>query len=265
MALKEQEKKDLFNKIRIETIKGIYDDHQRMPYRMWGWVKNKVRGVTGASNVTKTATAANLGLNAISAALDKIPLVGTVVTTVGGGVVAAVQAKELYKRACSSDDPDDKVKLTGEYMVVSGAQAVADAVRKVDDAAADTKKKQVKSCKDFNEMMGAVYYYNYRLQRLMMYNGQLKMYAEGVEKKLLAAHKQWEDVEKVLEREGPKFWDDWTWHSQNCSDDCCTFPWNTLEISGPTNVKLPAGLQGVKLNPIKQAPPPLPPKPFKKP
>jgi hypothetical protein len=154
-------------------------------------------------------------------------------------------------------------------MVVTGAQAVSDAVRKVNDAAAEAKKKQVRNCREFNEMMAAVYYYNYRLQRLMMYNAQLKMYANAVEAKLLDAHKKWEEVEKALEREGVKFWDDWSWHSKNCTDECCTFPWDKLEISGPTNVKLPAAIQGMKLTPIqpKQDPRnvlPLPPRPARK-
>jgi hypothetical protein len=263
--LNEEQKKALFERIRLDTIKGIFDEHQKLSYRLWGWLRNNYRRVAGSSTTSKAALGANLGLTGVAAAVQQIPILGGVITKLGGEVVAAVQAKDLYKRACSSDDPDDKVKLTGEYMVVGGAQAVSDAIRKVNDAAADLKKKKVTNCKEYVEFVNALYYYNYRLQRLMMYNGQLKMYAIAVEAKLLESHKKWEEAEKALEREGVKFWDDWSWHSQHCTSECCTFPWDSLEISGPTNVKLPAGLQGVKLNPIqKPAPPPLPPRPFKK-
>jgi hypothetical protein len=113
MALTEQEKRDLFNRIRLDTIKGIFDDHQKLPYRLWGWVRNNVRRLTGASNVTKAATAGNLALSGISMAVKEIPMLGTVVTTVGGAVIAAMQGKELYKRACASDDPEDKVSSPG--------------------------------------------------------------------------------------------------------------------------------------------------------
>jgi len=260
------QKQALFDRIRIDTIKGIFDDHQKLPYRMWGWVKNKVRQATSASSTSKTAAAANLGLSGLSMVVDKIPLLGSAITTVGGGVVSSMQSKELYKRACSSHDPDEKVKLTGEYMVVSGAEAVSDAVRKVNDAAAELKKKKVTNCKEYNEFASALYYYNYRLQRLMMYNAQLKTYANAVEKTLLDAHEKWENAEKAFEREGVKFWDDWQWHSKHCSNECCTFPWESVEISGPTQVKLPHGMQNVKLTPIKATgpnPPPLPPRPLK--
>ena len=52
-------------------------------------------------------------------------------------------------------------------------------------------------------------------------------------------------------------YDDWSFHKQHCGDGNCTFPWESLEISGPIpgSVKLPAGLTQdprFKLTPIKK-------------
>jgi hypothetical protein len=255
--LTEQAKKQRFEGIRLDAIKGIFDEHQKTSYKLQGWLKNKIRGVTSASTTTKAALGANLGLSFVLATIEKIPVIGGAVAAARGGAVAAAQSKDLYARACKSDDPDEKVKLTGEFMVVSGAQAVSDAVRKVNDAAADLKTKRVTNCKEYIEFAHALYYYNYRLQRLMMYNAQLKMWASSVEAKLLESQKHWEEAEKAFEREGVKWWDDWSFHKQHCSDGNCTFPWESLEISGPIpgSVKLPAGLTQdprFKLTPIKK-------------
>jgi hypothetical protein len=76
-----------------------------------------------------------------------------------------------------------------------------------------------------------------------------------------------------MKNNGPKIYEDWTWHRSQCKD-VCIFPYETLEISGPTNVVKhstyqagPGAMKPVPVVPTGKNALPLPPRPpnlFKK-
>jgi hypothetical protein len=278
MALTPQQKQEFFEKIRQDTITGIKRDHDRFAYKVMGWCRNKFRSAIGMSDDSKMAAGYKLGAKLALMPLE-VPVLKPILDMVISAGISAAQGKSLAWDMDHAGDRDEKVQVSGEWVVLKGAEAFKDAVRKIDDAANNFNKRGApQHCDDFCEWVKSFYYWRYRLDRLRYYHALLQGYLTAVDGKLADAERFWLQEEFKLKQEGPRIFDDWSWHHKNCRDrETCVFPWDiwkkTAEISGPVLNKTPANLAAMKLRPIvppkphfgppPQAPPrPLTPKPL---
>jgi hypothetical protein len=263
MPLTPQQKQELFEKIRLDTITGVKRDHDTFTYRVMGWCKNKFRSAIGLSNDSRAAEASKLGVKIALLPLE-VPVLKAVLDMVISAGISAAQAKALAWDMGHKGDSDEKIQVSGEWAVLRGAEAFKDAVRKIDDAAKDFNRRGApQHCDDFCEWVKSFYYWRYRLDRLRYYQALLQGYLTAVDGKLAGAEQVWLQQEQKLKQEGPKIFDDWSWHHRNCRDrETCVFPWDvwskTVEISKPVLNATSADLTAMKLKPIV---PPRPPRP----
>jgi len=263
MPLTPQQKQALFEKIREDTIAGVKRDHNTFSYRVMGWCKNKFRSAIGLSNDSKAMEASKLGVKLALLPLE-VPVLKAILDMVISAGISAAQAKALAWDMGHRGDSDEKIQVSGEWAVLKGAEAFKDAVRKIDDAAKDFNRRGApQHCDDFCEWVRSFYYWRYRLDRLRYYQALLQGYLTAVDGKLADAEKVWQQQEQKLKQEGPKIFDDWSWHHRNCRDrETCVFPWDdwkkTAEISRPVLNATSANLAAMKLRPIV---PPRPPRP----
>jgi len=235
----DQARRRHFQDIAFQTFKGICASHHRAAQKTWGWLRNKVKGGLSTTTPSKLGVIGGVGLSGIVWSLKQIPVVGlpvsTVTNLVGKAAWGSLINNTLYAAATATDDPDDKMKLTEEYLLAKGIGVLDDSMRKLKDATATWNSKGTpKNCADLNDTLYALYYYSYRLQRAKHYNSALAGYAKLVHDKLAQSEQDWEAARKGLE---DKFVESWApgggimWHFNNCSDGCCTLPFDKMAAS----------------------------------
>ena len=144
-----------------------------------GWCRNKFRSAIGMS--TASTGAQEFKIVAKLALLPfEVPLLKSILDTVISAGISAAQGKVLAWNMDHAGDRDEKVQVSGERVVLKGAEAFKDAVRKIDDAAnAFNQRGAPQHCDDFCEWVKSFYYWRYRLDRLRYYHAILQGYLTG--------------------------------------------------------------------------------------
>jgi hypothetical protein len=201
--------------------------------------------------------------------LHAIPVLGAALASIGGMAVNYARRKWLESGAFTGPE-EERFQAMGELLPLKWADAYVDAIRKLDQASAALTNYPVTSCATMLEYLNRFYYWKYRMDRLWYYHMIMVEYSAQVDTKFQEIERTWKEMERDLKLKGPTLFDDWTWHSDHCGDDCCTFPWNTLQIGSPTLTSTTADLGRMNLQPIQRpapprpaggTPPPLPPRP----
>lgn len=266
LSLSQQQKQQLFERMLRETEASIKRDHESSLYKMKRWFVNKFHAFLASSSQSQGAAVAKVAAKAMLLPLE-IPVLKTLLGTLVSEGVKALERRELAMDMDAAVTAEDRLRFTGEWAVVKGAEGFRDAVRKIDEAASDFNKRgQLNNCDDFCERLHDFFFWKYRLNRLRYYLNHLKEYVNAAEKKLDEAEKKWEAQKPVLEREGPKIFDDWKWHAEHCKDkQTCVFPWDLIHFGDAHPQVSQASLQGRAVTHaapphLVHAPPPPPPK-----
>src|SRR5215467_1751727 len=138
----------------------------------------------------------------------------------------------------------------GELMPLKWADAYVDAIRKLDQASAALSNYPVTNCATMLEYLNRFYYWKYRLDRLWYYHMIMVEYSAQVDQKFQEVERTWKEMERDLKLNGPKVFDDFSWHTVNCTDGNCVFPWDQIEIGSPTLTSTTADLGAMRLQPI---------------
>lgn len=253
------EKKELFEKLVADTQTTITERHDSAAWKTWGWVRNKWGRMTGSAG---TAQAAKVAVKLALIPLQGVPFVGAMISAAGNAAIDLARRKWL-ERCFSSSQGEERFQAMGELLPAKWADGYIDAVRKLDTAGRALNNYPVQSCATMLEYLNRFYYWKYRLDRLWFYHMLMVEYLGQVDQKFQDAERTWKEMERDLKLNGPKLFDDWQWHRAHCNDECCTYPWDNLQISGPTLTGTTADLASMNLKPIKKQPPPLPPRPPK--
>jgi len=225
MPVPEFEKLQVIDKIfeQMEatvTYKHTPDGGHR-GWRAWGWVKNKWDGTTGMSSISKKATAGQV----FSKGLSYVPLVGKFASVPVSVLITKYQIKALAKKMEKTADPNEKLTVSGEFMVLKGAEDLATAVRKVVDAQNDVKKlfnddmAGGKNCQLYLDFLSATMYYKYRITRLEYYLGIMELYTVEVKNQLEQMKSQWPKMETGARECGMERLGDFWFHFDNCKGD----------------------------------------------
>jgi hypothetical protein len=169
-----------------------------------GFVNNKVKNMVPFSSSGKTPASntalmggylGQAGGKVLSAVLP-IPGLPTVINEVVTHLSAKVLGDALYEDARTTNDPDVKATTLGEYTALKGAQNVADAIRKLNEARAALEgKADFKNCNEMNDVMFRHGYYRYRVERLRYYLKLMQEYLTAIEDKVRKDHEysvKWE-------------------------------------------------------------------------
>ena len=253
MPLTYVEKRELFQQLCQKTIRGIYEQHQSTPYKVYGWFRNKWNRFGASSGINKVGTATQAAWVVVSElVLRNVPLIGPRLAFIGAmaiqkGKAALLQSVVLDKTLGKDwiNDPKEKQLMQGEFLAQKGAEALADAVRKADAAAEALKNYPVKNCETFNEYLSRFYYWQYRLMRVRYYQQVLIEYCLAVDEHITEVERIFNEQERDLKLKGPKIFDDPVWHQENCSTECCVYPWDKYPLVSTT-----ADLKAMKLQPI---------------
>jgi hypothetical protein len=263
MPVPEIEKQKIIDKAFKDMEDDVIQKHKAYGWRTWGWVKNKWAATMGMSSTSKKATLGQVA----SKALSYVPLVGGFASFTVSQLASAYKTQALAEKMASSADPDEKLKVSGEFMVVKGAEDLATAVRKVMDAQNEVNKLLMndkaagKNCHLYLDFLSATMYYKYRISRLEYYLNIMYGYTVEVKKQLEQMKTKWPETEKVARECGMERLGDFWFHFDSCKGNpVCLYQEEWLkkyvEISGPTNV------QGFNPRPGNSpVPPPLPPRP----
>lgn len=241
MSMTDMEKKKRFQEIARKTDEGIRKDHTQLPYKVKGWFRNKWRRLTysPSSFMAGTAkTAATVGGAITGKVVSNVPFIGLIFSTAAKEAINVANKTWIEYKAQLGNDlaaDDETLHYKGEWNAIKGAEALADAVRKVDDAATKFQNcSPYQNCDEFMKKVSAFYYYKYRVRRLHYYMTIMDTYNSMVKKMFDREFKRVALLEADFENEGWHIFDKWEWHSRRCSAECCVFPWETLEISQPT-------------------------------
>lgn len=235
-TLSPEQKAARFAEIRKETIEGIRRDHERFSYRLYGWCRNKFRSVFGMSPAGQAVAVAKAVAKLALLPLQ-IPILNPVLNKLASEGLEALEKSELAYHLGPKAQGEEMMKASGDWLIVKGAEAFRDAVRKIDDAAAafnHLDPRHFKNCDDYCEWVKDFYYWRYRLDRLKYYQSMLQRYMNGVERKLAEAEQAWVREELKMQQEGPKIFDDYHWHLEHCQmRETCVFPWQIRKAPPP--------------------------------
>jgi hypothetical protein len=243
MATTYAQRKQLFDQLCDSTRARIRAEHEAFTSRVAGWFRHQWQRRVNARSGTVQA---GMGIGAAGVVagsvasyfVNQLPLVGPLIMR-SVGTIASVARRKLLERGIEvADDPNERFHITGALLIEHGMQAYVDALRKVDQAAVDYAKTQVGNCEGFLERVYRFYYWKYRLERLQYYHALILEYCLKVDESLAEAERSWKEMERDLKLNGPKIYEDWTWHEHQCKE-CCIFPWETLEISAPIPARPP--------------------------
>jgi hypothetical protein len=245
LSLSQQQKQQLFHRILQETESGIRRDHENSLYKMKRWLANKFHAFCASSSQSKGAAVAKAAAKVVFLPLQ-IPVLAPLLSTLVGEGLRAMEKRELAMDMDAAATQEDKLRFTGEWAVVKGAEGFRDAVRKIDEAAAEFNKRgAVNNCDDYCERLHHFYFWKYRLNRLRYYLAHLKAYLNAAEKKLDEAEKKWAEQKPALEHDGPAIFDDWKWHAEHCKDkETCVFPWDLINFGDAHPHVSQANIQG---------------------
>jgi hypothetical protein len=268
MPTTEAQRAQLFAQLCEETDKKVREVHKGTSgtdfslSAIEGWLRNQWNRKTTLADVGTYI--AQGGVRLVAWFLSSVPGLGTLLTISTDQYLALARRKhDEFAIQVGAADPDQR----GTFLVEHGMQAYVDALRKAHQAEIDYNRVGYGNCREFTEKIARLYYWKYRLERLHYYHAILLEYLKHGEGVLATAEQSCKNCEQTLRTKGPDIYQDWTWHRTQCKD-FCTFPWETLEISGPTNVVKHSMLQAgpnagkpVKVVPTGKNALPLPPRP----
>lgn len=234
--LNPEQKAARFLEIRKETIEGIRRDHERFTYKVYGWCRNKFRSVFGMSSAGQAVAVAK-AVAKLALLPFQIPVLTPALNKLATEGLEALEKSELALRLGPNAHGDEMIKASGDWLVVRGAEAFRDAVRKIDDSANAFNHQDpshFRHCDDYCEWVKNFYYWRYRLDRLKYYKSMLQRYMDGVDGKLKEAEQAWVQAEAKMQQEGPKIFDDYHWHLEHCHmRETCVFPWHIKKAPPP--------------------------------
>jgi len=238
--LSEIQRKEKFNKVCTDVETKVRAVHKPVAFGSFSWTaieswaSNQWNKKTSAADIKQ-----NVGKGAVrlvAFAVSSVPLLGTLLTT---GVDQALAMQ--HRKANEKFEPGDH-ETAHAFLVEHGMDAYGDALRKAEVAEREFVTKQsIGNCSDLVGNLSRFYYWKYRLERLQYYHDIVKNYSDRAAGVIDKATNQCKLAEQKLKDEMPaQLYADWTWHRNQCKT-MCTFPFDTLEISGPTNVKQHVG------------------------
>ncbi|HKW48025.1 MAG TPA: hypothetical protein VJN70_11285, partial [Gemmatimonadaceae bacterium] len=231
-----------------------------------GWFMNQLNRKTTNQDVgTYVAKGA---VRVVAYFVSWIPVFGTLLTMAVDEQIAYTKRKFNEGEVQAHGDHE----VTGIFLAEHGFQAYLDALRKLNQAEIDYNKQPVGNCRDFAEKIARFYYWKYRLERLAYYHAMVESYTKRVATAMASAEATLKSGQTHMNTNAPKLFEDWSWHAHQCKD-FCLFPYETLEMSAPTNVVHTVGsyIPGPNaMKPVRVIPTghgnalPLPPRPPKK-
>ena len=271
MPTTEAQRSAIVQKLCDETDKKVRELHKGTTSStefnlnaLQGWFWNQWNRKTTLQDVGTYVAKGSVSVTAFF--LRSIPVLGSLLTMAADEFVALARRKANEGTVKASGDHE----VTGIYLAEHGMQAYVDALRKANQAEIDYNRQEVGNCRDFTEKVARFYYWKYRLERLAYYHAVIESYSKRVATALATAEATVKEGERHMKANAPKMFEDWTWHSGQCQG-FCMFPYETLEISGPTNVTKhstyipgPDAMKPVRVIPTGKNPLPLPPRPPRK-
>lgn len=268
MATTEAQRSALFQKLCEETDKQVRAVHRGSVGidfnldALQGWFRNQWNRKTTALDVGSYLARGTVRVAAYF--ISFVPVIGTLLT-MGIDEYVALARRKLDEGTVQYNGDHE---VTGIFLAEHGMQAYVDALRKANQAEIDyTAMTSIGSCRDFTEKVARFYYWKYRLERLAYYHAVIEQYSRRVADVLATAATSSKNAEAHMKANAPKLFEDWTWHSAQCRG-FCIFPYETLEISSPTNVSHdpryaagPDAMKPVRMIPTGKNPLPLPPRP----
>lgn len=245
MATTEAQRKELWKNLCKSTDDKVRAEHAPMKndtdfswHALKGWARNLWDRPTTKYDVANYSMMA--GSRSVTFFLSSIPGLGSLLNAAADAFSGMVIRKQMEQEL--QYNPADH-KLAGQLLATSAMQAYVDALRKVEKAATDYNSMgNLDNCENVLEKMARFYYWKYRLQRAYHYHKIATGFCMAAEQALERAGKALKETEKTLDTNMPEsvLFKDWEWHTAHCmkQGSTCVFPWKTLEISGPQNVKV---------------------------
>jgi hypothetical protein len=271
MATTEAERIALVQKLCDETESKVRELHKGTTSStefklsaLRGWFWNQWNRPTSLQDIGSYAAKGTVRVGAFF--IRAIPVLGSLLTMAADEYVALARRKANEKGAQAGDQ-----EVSGVFLAEHGMQAYVDAVRKANQAEHDYNAQEVANCRDFTEKVARFYYLKYRLERLRHYHAMVQSYSQRVEAALTDSEAMVRQGEAHMKANAPKMFEDPRWHGGFCKD-FCMYPWDRLEVSGPTDVVYhpgpmvagPNAGKAVRMVPTGKNPLPLPPRPPRK-
>ena len=273
MATTEAERIALVQKLCDETDRKVRELHKGTTSAtefklsaLQGWFWNQWNRPTTLQDVGSYVARGGARVGAFF--IRTIPVLGSLLTMAVDEFTALARRKANEGPAKAGTDQE----VTGVFLVEHGMQAYVDAVRKAHQAEIDYDRQEVASCRGFTEKVARFYYWKYRLERLRHYHAMIESYSQRVAGALATAEASVKQGEAHMKANAPKMFEDVRWHGAFCKD-FCMYPFDRLEVSGPTDVVFhqgplvagPNAGKPVRVVPTGKNALPLPPRPQRKP
>lgn len=242
--LTEAQRKEEWKKLCDKIDQKIRAEHAPMKndsdfswHALKGWLTNWWERPTTKYDVNTYSMMA--GSRGVTYFISSVPLLGTLINALSDAYTAMVNRKQM-----ESDlryDPKNH-QLAGTLLATSAMQSYVDAVRKLEKASTEynaMRADMVCNCDTYVEKLARFYYWKYRLERLLHYHKIAAGFCEKTEQFLKQSTEAFKQQELKLNQNAPndKIFTDWTWHRYRCRE-ICVFPWKSLDITGPSNVKV---------------------------